>query len=290
MVAKLLDGKQLANAFYKKIKSDVETRLKKGLPPPGLAVILVGEDPASEIYVKHKRKACEALGFFQRSVHLPQNTTQAELIPLIEAFNEDSAIHGILVQLPLPPPIQADVVLEKINFKKDVDGFHPYNIGRLSQRKPLIRPCTPLGIMKLLETTKIDLKGLHAVVVGASNIVGRPMALELLMADCTITVCHIHTKNLKNHVEQADILISAAGCPHLISGAWIKSGAMVIDVGIHRLNTGEIIGDIDFESAAERASWITPVPGGVGPMTVAMLLYNTLLAADTIGKNKHEYS
>lgn len=242
-----------------------------------MAVILVGSDPASQIYVESKRKNCEELGMYSKSYDLPQNTTENELLNLIDELNNDPLIDGILVQLPLPEHINSTSVIERISPDKDVDGFHPYNVGRLCQRIPTLRACTPYGIIKLLESTKIDFYGKHAVIVGASNIVGRPMALELLLAGCTVTVTHRFTRDLEFHIKQADILIVAVGKPQFIPGDWIKEGAIVIDVGINRID-GKLVGDIEFEKAKNKASYITPVPGGVGPMTVAMLMFNTLYA------------
>ena len=256
------------------------TRLAQGKRAPGLAVIQVGSDPASSIYVRNKRNACKEAGILSFEHDLPATTTCDELLALIDALNSDSNVDGILVQLPLPAHIKAHVVIERIDPTKDVDGFHPFTVGRLAQRIPLLRPCTPFGIMKLLEVIGIDPKGQHAVVVGASNIVGRPLALELLLAGATVTVCHKFTRNLQAMVQQADILAVAVGKPELIPGEWIKQGAAVFDVGINRLANGKLIGDVEFKTAAERAGWITPVPGGVGPMTVAMLLHNTLTAAE----------
>lgn len=246
---------------------------------PALAVILVGSDPASSIYVRNKRNACIKAGVRSISHDLPETTTQAELLALIDALNNDASVHGILVQMPLPAQIDPETVIERIHPDKDVDGFHPYNIGRLAVRMPTLRSCTPYGVMRLLALAHSDLKGLNAVVVGSSNHVGRPMGLELLLAGCTVTTCHRFTKNLAEFVSQADILVVAVGRPELVKGAWIKPGATVIDVGINRLDDGRLSGDVEFAPAAERAAWITPVPGGVGPMTVAMLLENTLLAA-----------
>lgn len=247
---------------------------------PGLAVILVGSDPASEIYVGSKRKACEEVGFISRSYDLPATTSEQALLELIDQLNEDQAIDGILVQLPLPEGIDNVKVLERIAPSKDVDGFHPYNVGRLCQRAPILRPCTPRGIITLLERNNVDTFGLNAVIVGASNIVGRPMALELLLAGCTTTVTHRFTKDLRSHIERADLLVVAVGKAHFIPGDWIKPGAIVIDVGINRLESGKVTGDVDFDAACERASLITPVPGGVGPMTVATLIQNTLEACE----------
>lgn len=280
MSAKILDGKQLAKSIRQEIALNIQERLKKGLPAPGLAVIQVGKNSASKIYVRNKRQACKEAGILSFSHDLPENTSQQALIQLIEELNQDATVNGILVQLPLPTHINADEILDKIRPDKDVDGFHAYNLGRLAQRRPLLRPCTPYGIMKLLETTRIPLAGKEAVIVGASNIVGRPMMLELLLAGCTVTICHRFTQDLAAHVKKAELLVTATGKPGLIQGEWVKKGAMVIDVGITRLADGTITGDVEFEKAKQKASWITPVPGGVGPMTVALLLYNTLTAAD----------
>lgn len=280
MTAKLIDGKAIAASLRQDIAKRVNERRQQGLRAPGLAVILVGSDPASQVYVSHKRKDCEEVGFVSVAHDLPASTTQGELLGLIDQLNRDSAIDGILVQLPLPAHLDASQLLERINPDKDVDGFHPFNVGRLSQRMPLLRPCTPKGIMTLLESTGVDLHGQHAVVVGASNIVGRPMALELLLAGCTVTVTHRFTRDLSGHVAQADIVVVAAGKPGLVKGEWIKEGAIVIDVGINRQPDGKLVGDVEFDIAAKRAGWITPVPGGVGPMTRACLLENTLYAAE----------
>jgi methylenetetrahydrofolate dehydrogenase (NADP+)/methenyltetrahydrofolate cyclohydrolase len=279
MAAKLIDGKALAAKIRAEIASEIKTRMQQGLKQPGLAVILVGEDPASTIYVRNKRQACEEAGIKSVFHHLPADVSEKDLIELIQQLNIDQTIDGILLQLPLPSHINEEKVLELISPKKDVDGFHPYNFGRLAQRRPLLRPCTPLGIMALLDSIQEVYKNRHAVIVGASNIVGRPIALELLLAGSTITICHRFTENLSDYVQQADILVSAVGKPGIIKGNWIKPNATVIDVGISRLNDGSIVGDVEFNTAAERAAWITPVPGGVGPMTVAMLLKNTLAAA-----------
>ena len=280
MNAKLIDGKQIAANLRKDIASKVTERKNNGLRLPGLAVILVGSDPASQVYVSHKRKDCEEVGFLSRSHDLPATTSQQELLDLIDSLNEDAEIDGILVQLPLPAHLDASQLLERIRPDKDVDGFHPYNIGRLAQRMPLLRPCTPMGIVRLLNSTGVDLYGLDATVVGASNIVGRPMALELLLAGCTTTVTHRFTKSLEDHVRRSDLVVVAAGKPGLVKGEWIKPGAIVIDVGINRMEDGRLVGDVEFGPAAERASWITPVPGGVGPMTRACLLENTLHACE----------
>jgi methylenetetrahydrofolate dehydrogenase (NADP+)/methenyltetrahydrofolate cyclohydrolase len=280
MTAQLIDGKAIAASLRQQIAKRVAERRQQGLRAPGLAVILVGSDPASQVYVSHKRKDCEEVGFVSQAYDLPANTLQAELAALIDRLNDEPSIDGILVQLPLPEHLDASLLLERIRPDKDVDGFHPYNIGRLAQRMPLLRPCTPKGIMTLLQSTGVDLYGMHAVVVGASNIVGRPMAMELLLAGCTVTVTHRFTKDLPTHVGQADIVVVAAGKPGLVQGEWIKQGAIVIDVGINRQNDGKLIGDVVFETALPRAGWITPVPGGVGPMTRACLLENTLHAAE----------
>lgn len=284
MTAQLIDGKTIAARIRQQIAQRVTERLQAGQRAPGLAVILVGSDPASQVYVAHKRKDCEEVGFHSVAHDLPQDTTQTDLLALIDQLNNDPQIDGILVQLPLPKHLDASQLLERIRPDKDVDGFHPYNIGRLAQRMPLLQPCTPKGVITLLESTGIDLHGLDAVVVGASNIVGRPMALELLLAGCTTTVTHRFTKNLAEHVRRADLVVVATGITGLVKGEWIKPGAIVIDVGINRQADGRLLGDVEFEPAAERAAWITPVPGGVGPMTRACLLENTLYAADSLHK------
>ncbi|MCA1805330.1 MAG: bifunctional methylenetetrahydrofolate dehydrogenase/methenyltetrahydrofolate cyclohydrolase FolD [Xanthomonadaceae bacterium] len=282
MTAQLIDGKAIAAKLRKDTAARVQERLARGKRPPGLAVLLVGNSPASEIYVRNKRRACEEVGFLSRSYDLSTDTTERELLDLIDNLNLDEEIDGILVQLPLPEHIDPETVLERIHADKDVDGFHPYNVGRLALRMPLLRPCTPYGVMTLLKHTGEPFYGREAVVVGASNIVGRPMTLELLLAGCTVTTCHRFTRNLHEHVARADILVAATGKPGLIQGDWIKPGATVIDVGINRLEDGSITGDLDFATARERAGWITPVPGGVGPMTVATLLENTLYAAEKL--------
>ncbi len=278
MVAQLIDGKALAIKLRREIANTIDKRVAQGLSRPGLAVILVGEDPASLIYVRNKRLACDEVGIQSSYYHLPATVTTMELMNVIQRVNEEKTVHGILLQLPLPSHIDDDV-LELIDPKKDVDGFHPYNLGRLAQRRPLLRPCTPYGIMKMLDSMGQQYKGKHAVIVGASNIVGRPMALELLMAGSTVTVCHRFTADLGSFVSQGDIVVAAAGRPGLVKGEWIKPGATVIDVAMNRLENGSIIGDVEFIKAKENAAWITPVPGGVGPMTVVMLLQNTLSAA-----------
>ncbi|MFC7000977.1 bifunctional methylenetetrahydrofolate dehydrogenase/methenyltetrahydrofolate cyclohydrolase FolD [Pseudobowmanella zhangzhouensis] len=278
MPAQLIDGKLIAQRVRGHVAEQVSLIVESGKRAPGLAVVLVGADPASQVYVGSKRKACEEVGFVSKSYDLPSNTTQQQLLDLIEQLNNDKDVDGILVQLPLPAGLHADEILERIHPHKDVDGFHPYNIGRLAERMPVLRPCTPKGIMTLIESTKKPMKGLNAVVVGASNIVGRPMSLELLLVSCTTTVCHKFTKDLQFHVSHADLLVVAVGKPEFIPGDWIKPGAIVIDVGINRQNDGRLVGDVEFERAREIAGWITPVPGGVGPMTVASLIENTLEA------------
>lgn len=280
MTAKLIDGKAIAQTVRDKVKTGVAARVQAGKRAPGLAVVLVGQDPASQVYVGNKKRACEEVGFVSKSFDLPDTTTEQELLTLVDELNNNPEIDGILVQLPLPTGISVETVLERIHPHKDVDGFHPYNIGRLAQRIPALRPCTPKGIMTLLDNTHVNYKGKHAVIVGASNIVGRPMSLELLLAGCTTTVCHKFTADLEHQVRQADILVVAVGKPEFIPGTWVKEGAIVIDVGINRLDSGKLVGDVKFDDAAERASWITPVPGGVGPMTVASLTENTLEACE----------
>lgn len=282
MTAQLIDGKAIAARIRQNITQRVIERRQQGLRAPGLAVILVGTDPASQVYVSHKRKDCEEVGFLSVAHDLPADTSQAELLSLIDRLNEDPTIDGILVQLPLPAHLDASQLLERIHPDKDVDGFHPYNVGRLAQRIPVLRPCTPKGIMTLLASTGVNLYGMHAVVVGASNIVGRPMALELLLGGCTVTVTHRFTRDLASHVRQAELLVAAAGKPGLVKGEWIQEGAIVIDVGISRQADGKLVGDVEFEQARQRAAWITPVPGGVGPMTRASLLENTLHAAEKL--------
>ncbi len=279
MTANIIDGKAIAAELRSKVKQKVGVRLQQGLRAPGLAVVLVGQDPASEVYVRNKRKACEETGIISVAHDLPADTSQTTLLELIDKLNADASVDGILVQLPLPEQIDPETVIERIHPDKDVDGFHPYNIGRLALRMPVLRPCTPRGVITLLESTGEALRGRDAVIVGASNIVGRPMGLELLLAGCTVTTCHRFTRDLAAQVRQADILIVAVGKPGIVKGEWIKPGATVIDVGINRSKDGKLVGDIEFDVACERAGWITPVPGGVGPMTVATLLQNTLEAA-----------
>lgn len=276
MSAQIIDGKAAAAEIRAELKERVAARVARGERAPGLAVILVGADPASQVYVAHKRKDCEEVGFLSVSHDLQADTSEADLLALIDQLNERDDVDGILVQLPLPAHIDAEKVIERIHPDKDVDGFHPYNIGRLALKMPILRPCTPRGVMLLLERTGVDLVGLDAVVVGASNIVGRPMALELLLARCTVTVCHSKTRDLAEKVANADVVVVAVGIPEMVRGEWIKPGAIVIDVGMNRLESGKLVGDVDYATAAERAGWITPVPGGVGPMTRATLLKNTL--------------
>ncbi len=280
MAARLLDGKRIADDLIENIRERVQARLGAGKTAPGLAVILVGEDPASHVYVRNKRRACERAGFVTRDFDLPAGTTQGEMLALIDQLNESEEIHGILVQLPLPAQINARTVIHRISPLKDVDGFHPENVGRLALREPGLRPCTSKGVMTLLAHTDRPVRGSDALVVGVSNHVGRPMMMELLLAGATVTAAHRFTANLRYHVERSDLLVVAAGKPGLIPGEWIKPGAVVIDVGINRLDSGKLVGDIEFAPAAERAAWITPVPGGVGPMTVATLLQNTLESAE----------
>jgi methylenetetrahydrofolate dehydrogenase (NADP+)/methenyltetrahydrofolate cyclohydrolase len=279
MTARLIDGRALAREVKQGVKQAIEAEVARGAARPGLAVVKVGEDPASTVYVRNKRLACAEVGIHSLAYDLPQSTSEAALLSLIDELNHDPQVDGILVQLPLPDAIGKTAVIERIDPAKDVDGFHPYNIGRLAQRIPLMRPCTPYGVIRLLEHIGAPFKGQNAVVVGASNIVGRPMSLELLLTGATATVCHRFTADLEEHVRRADILIVAAGKPGLIPGHWVRPGAIVIDVGMNRMPDGHLVGDVDFQVARARAGWITPVPGGVGPMTVAMLMHNTLRAA-----------
>jgi methylenetetrahydrofolate dehydrogenase (NADP+)/methenyltetrahydrofolate cyclohydrolase len=280
MTAQIIDGKAIAEVLLNTIKSRINDRVQANKRAPGLAVILVGGNPASSIYVRNKRLACEKVGVISTAYDLPASTTELELLTLIDQLNADSTVDGILVQLPLPSHINDEHIVERITPSKDVDGFHPYNIGRLAVRQPTLRSCTPFGVIKMLQAMNVKLMGLDAVVVGVSNHVGRPMALELLLAGCTVTSCHRHTKNLAKMIKDADLVIAAAGKPGLIKGEWIKSGAIVIDIGINRLADGSLAGDVEFNVAKTRAGFITPVPGGVGPMTVATLMENTLLALD----------
>jgi methylenetetrahydrofolate dehydrogenase (NADP+) / methenyltetrahydrofolate cyclohydrolase len=280
MTAQIIDGKQIAQTLLEDIRLKIEARKSQNKRAPCLAVILIGDDPASSIYVRNKRLACDKVGIVSIAHDLPTSTTQSELSALIQALNNNHEVDGILVQSPLPSHIDEHTVLALIDPSKDVDGFHPYNIGRLAVREPLLRSCTPYGVIKMLQASNISIKGLDAVVVGVSNHVGRPMGLELLLAGCTVTSCHRHTKDLARHVGNADLVVAAAGKAGLIKGEWIKPGAIVVDIGINRLPDGKLAGDVDFEVAKTRAGYITPVPGGVGPMTVATLMENTLLALE----------
>jgi methylenetetrahydrofolate dehydrogenase (NADP+)/methenyltetrahydrofolate cyclohydrolase len=280
MNARILDGKRIAHELLERVGVRVAARMAQGLPAPGLAVVLVGNDAASAVYVRNKRKACQQVGFRSFGYDLPESTSQEELFALIDRLNADPDVHGILVQSPLPAHIDEDALVDRIDPNKDVDGFQAINVGRLALRRFGLRPCTPKGVMTLLGHTDRPVRGQHAVVIGVSNHVGRPLVLELLIAGCTTTCCHKFTRDLERHVRQADIVIVAAGKPGLVKGEWIKPGAVVIDVGINRLDDGRLVGDVEFAPAAERASWITPVPGGVGPMTVATLMENTLEAAE----------
>ena len=286
MSAQILDGKAISADIREQIKAQVDERIAAGRRAPGLIVVLVGENPASQVYVRNKQKACQQVGFNSELMQLPADTSQGALLVLIDRLNARDDVDGILVQLPLPEQIDEDTVTERILPAKDVDGFHPYNIGRLVLRQPLLRPCTPKGVMTMLTRTGIDLVGKDAVIIGQSNIVGRPMFLELLMARCTVTVCHSKTRDLPGKVRSADIVVAAVGVPRFVKADWVKPGAIVIDVGINRLEDGSLCGDVDTAAVSEVAGWITPVPGGVGPMTVATLLENTLLAANLRdGKN-----
>ncbi len=274
--AKILEGKILALQIHSQVATRIQVLRQQGYRPPQLAVILVGHDPASEVYVHNKSLACQTVGIDCQILREPKSISMDDLLERIDDLNNDPLVDGILVQLPLPPHLDKASFVERIQPYKDVDGFHPYNLGRLAQQRPLMRPCTPFGIMSLLTHIGIALEGLQATVVGVSDIVGRPMVLELLMAGCTVTACHQKTKDLEAAVRQAELLIVATGCPGLIPGTWIKPGAVVIDVGMNRMDNGTLVGDVDFAEAKKQASWITPVPGGVGPMTVASLLKNTL--------------
>jgi methylenetetrahydrofolate dehydrogenase (NADP+)/methenyltetrahydrofolate cyclohydrolase len=280
MNARILDGKRIAQEVLERIAKRVSERKAQGLDEPGLAVVLVGNDAASSVYVRNKRKACHQVGFRSFDYDLPSTTTEAQLFALIDRLNVDPTVHGILVQSPLPDHIDEDALVDRIDPNKDVDGFQAVNVGRLALRRFGLRPCTPKGVMTLLGHTDRPVRGQHAVVVGVSNHVGRPLVLELLIAGCTTTCCHRFTHDLETYVRQADILVVAVGKPGLVKGEWIKPGAVVVDVGINRLEDGRLVGDVDFDIASQRASWITPVPGGVGPMTVATLMENTLEAAE----------
>jgi methylenetetrahydrofolate dehydrogenase (NADP+)/methenyltetrahydrofolate cyclohydrolase len=270
----IIDGKKIA----KDLRASIIDKVSVLDRAPGLAVILVGDDPASAVYVRNKANACKEVGFYSEKINKPASITQAELLTEIERLNDDDNVDGILVQLPLPAHLDANDVIEAIDPAKDVDGFHSENIGKLMQNKSFLRPCTPKGVMTILATIGIDLVGKNCVVVGASNIVGRPMAMELLNARATVTICNSKTQDLSEKVKQADVVVAAVGIPKMIQGDWIKEGAIVIDVGINKLDSGKLVGDVDFDSAQDKAAWITPVPGGVGPMTIATLLENTLIA------------
>ena len=278
MSANIIDGKAAAENLLQDLKKEIDVRSKKGIRNPSLAVILIGSNPASSIYVRNKRLACEKIGVKSIAYDLPNETSEKELLTLIQSLNNDNSIDGILVQSPLPSHINNDVIFENISPLKDVDGFHPKNIGLLAIKQPQLRSCTPYGVMKLIKATQLAIQGLDAIVVGSSNHVGRPMALELLLGGCTVTICNRYTQKLQQKIELADIVVAAAGIPDMIKGSWIKPGAIAIDIGINRLESGKIIGDIEFDIAKTRAGFITPVPGGVGPMTVATLMENTLLA------------
>ncbi|HAT1972103.1 TPA: bifunctional methylenetetrahydrofolate dehydrogenase/methenyltetrahydrofolate cyclohydrolase FolD [Legionella pneumophila] len=279
MSASLIDGREISALRRNELKQRVQYHVEQGQRAPGLAVVLIGNDPASLIYVSNKRKACEDVGITSHSYDLPAETTQEELIQLINELNQSDKIDGILIQLPLPKHINERTIIEHIKPEKDVDGFHPYNLGRLAQRNPFLRPCTPLGIMNLLHHYDLNVKRKHAVVIGASNIVGRPMSLELLLAGATVTICHKFTQQLQKFVEIADFLIVATGKMDVIATDWLQEHQVVIDVGMHRLPDGSIRGDVDFKKAVEKVAWITPVPGGVGPMTIVTLLENTMMSA-----------
>ncbi len=288
MPAKIIDGKAVAARIRAEIKQKVEARLAQGLPRPGLATVLVGDDPASHTYVRMKQKACAEVGIESFGYKLPADASQEEVEALVEKLNADPKVHGILVQLPLPKHLDEERVLSKISIEKDVDGFHPINIGRLAQkgREPLFVPCTPAGVMVLLEEAGVRLEGANAVVLGRSNIVGMPMALLLVRANATVTICHSRTRDIPEHTRAADVIIAAVGRPHMVKADWVKPGAVVIDVGVNRVDDPtakkgyRLVGDVDFDAVKEVAGAITPVPGGVGPMTIAMLLQNTLRAAE----------
>ena len=282
MSATILDGNAIASEIKSRIRATVSERVAAGGRKPGLAVVLVGQDPASELYVKLKQRDCEEVGFKSVVVRLPVETPQPRVVSVLDELNDDPTIDGILVQLPLPTHIDSNEVIERVAPDKDVDGLHPYNMGRLAARKPLLRSCTPKGVMTLLRHTGVELRGLDATIIGASNDVGRPMTLELLLAGCTVTTAHKFTRNTRGHVERADIVISATGKPGLVKGSWIREGSIVIDVGITRQPDGRLLGDIEFDEAVKRAAWITPVPGGVGPMTRASMLENALFAAEVL--------
>jgi methylenetetrahydrofolate dehydrogenase (NADP+)/methenyltetrahydrofolate cyclohydrolase len=278
MTARILNGNTVASRVVAEVRAEVTNRIADGHARPNLAVVLVGDNPASKVYVRNKRRMAEDARIKSSSLERPSTIGESELLDLVDGLNEDVSVHGMLVQLPLPPHIRTERVIERIDPRKDVDGFHPFNMGRLAVKLPALRPCTPYGCMQLLGETGADLVGKHAVVIGQSNIVGRPMALELLMARCTVTICHSATRDLARLVRDADIVVAGVGKALFVKGEWIKDGAIVIDVGINRTEDGMLCGDVEFTAARERAGWITPVPGGVGPMTVAMLLNNTLAA------------
>ncbi len=282
-MATIIDGKALAARIRAELAGQV-TELKSAGVTPGLAVVLVGEDPASKVYVSMKEKACADIGIYSAEHKLPTETTEAELLALIDTLNHDPRIHGILVQLPLPKQINTDKVLEHISPLKDVDGFHPYNVGRLMVGKPTFQPCTPYGVMVMLRECGIDLTGKEVVVVGRSNIVGKPVAMMCLQQNATVTICHSRTQDLAAKVRQADVLIAAVGVPEMVKGDWIKEGAVVIDVGVNRVADGKLVGDVEYTAASRNASAITPVPGGVGPMTITMLLHNTVASAKRSGR------
>ena len=277
--ARIINGKEIAAQVRAELKSDIQALKERTGVIPGLTVVLVGENPASVVYVRNKVKACEEVGIRSTQHKLPETATQAELLKLIRELNASKDVHGILVQLPLPKQIDEEAILEEISPSKDVDGFHPYNMGRLMIGNPLLQPCTPFGVMRLIDSTGIDLSGKEAVVVGRSNIVGKPMAMMLLRRNATVTICHSKTKDLADRIAKADVVVAAVGRAEFVKGDWIKQGAVVIDVGINRTPEGKLVGDVDFEGASLRAGFITPVPGGVGPMTIAMLLKNTVEAA-----------
>lgn len=278
-MSRIIDGREIAAEVRAEIKSEISLLKEKSGMTPGLAVVLVGDDPASRVYVRNKGKACEEVGIRSFQHTLPADTGEEELLALIKELNGSKEVNGILVQLPLPSHIHEETVIEAVSPQKDVDGFHPYNVGRLMIGRPLLQPCTPYGVMRMLESTGVDLTGKEAVVVGRSNIVGKPMALMLLHRNATVTICHSKTRDIAQKVRSADIIIAAVGRAGFVKGEWVKDGAVVIDVGINRTADGKLVGDVEFEGASRRASFITPVPGGVGPMTIAMLLKNTVEAA-----------
>ncbi len=279
MTASLIDGKIVAGEIKSNIKQVIAERTLRGHRPPGLAVILLGDNPAASIYVHNKRKVCNEIGLKSYAYDLPTSTSEKELLTLIDTLNEHAEIDGILVQLPLPSHINTTTIIEHINPHKDVDGFHPYNFGRLAQGNPLLRPCTPYGVIQLLQHYQLSLRGKEAVVVGSSNIVGRPMAMELLIAKATVTICHSATQQLEHHIKNAELVVVATGSYNVVKPDWLHANQIIIDVGMHRRPDGTVHGDIDFNEAKKRVQWITPVPGGVGPMTICTLMQNTLLAA-----------